>query len=460
MAGSGMGRCNVDIDILKETLCAQGQLLQKLYNELEAEREASSSAASEALSMILRLQGEKAAVQMEAEHYKRLAEEKMGYAEESLAIFEDIMYQKEMEVAALDSQVQAYRYKLLSIGCDDPGIGETKSPDNLLQKNETSVGETNLKSLGRRNSAPLLTLISGIRKGVPERESSLSPGTDLVTKTGEDCTAQDANDASCDWEKKTDNSSIGDINSYMEQIRKLDGRVKEITGVSYANLRSSTRSPSPISQKSGNVYDPSREATAIEMDQVKYPGNVMESEITTDSPCSPGVLDVFEVPQAEESYDDCQLKRRNRKKKFLLDEDKLQKPDVHSEENVTSSIPEENDWLQKVLKSSNNKKNFYKPSNAVEVDCNLATVQPIREVSISQPMLQQLNQTSEIVEIERQATRRESINREEELKLLKEIREKLNSIDCEIRILRTKEPSPRDEQAFITLAEEMLHFWL
>ncbi|XP_027070499.1 uncharacterized protein [Coffea arabica] len=454
MAESGMGRHNFDIDILKETLCAQQQLLQKLYNELEAEREASSSAASEALSMILRLQGEKAAVQMEAEQYKRLAEEKMGYAEESLAIFEDIMYQKDMEMAALDSQVQAYRYKLLSMGCEDPGIGETTSPENLLQRNESFVGETNLKRIGRRNSAPLLTLISCMRKGVTERESCLSPKTDLVHKTVEDCTAQDMNESSSDWEKKTDNSNMGDINSYLEQIRKLDGRVKEIAGVSYANLQSSTRSPSPLSQSSGNPYDLTREPTAYDMDKVKHPGNVKESEITTECPCSPGVLDVFEVPQVEESYDDCQLKRNNQKKMVLQDENKVEKPDAVSEEIVKPYIQEqESDWLQKVLKSSQQQKTFCKPSSAIEVDCNFATVHPIGKVSISQPLLQQFNQTSEIVEIDRQAGRLVSADREEERKLLKEIREKLNSIECEIRSWKVKESSHRDEVPIATLAE-------
>ncbi|CDP02846.1 unnamed protein product [Coffea canephora] len=439
MAESGMGRHNFDIDILKETLCAQQQLLQKLYNELEAEREASSSAASEALSMILRLQGEKAAVQMEAEQYKRLAEEKMGYAEESLAIFEDIMYQKDMEMAALDSQVQAYRYKLLSMGCEDPGIGETTSPEDLLQRNESFVGETNLKRIGRRNSAPLLTLISCMRKGVTERESCLSPKTDL-----------------------TDNSNMGDINSYLEQIRKLDGRVKEIAGVSYANLQSSTRSPSPLSQSSGNPYDLTREPTAYDMDKVKHPGNVKESEITTECPCSPGVLDVFEVPQVEESYDDCRLKRKNQKKMVLQDENKVEKPDAISEEIVKPYIQEqESDWLQKVLKSSQQQKTFCKPSSAIEVDCNFATVHPIGKVSISQPLLQQFNQTSEIVEIDRQAGRLVSADREEERKLLKEIREKLNSIECEIRSWKVKESSHRDEVPIATLAEQaMLHFWL
>ncbi|XP_041996219.1 uncharacterized protein LOC121746448 [Salvia splendens] len=130
MSGNPMGDDDDDalseICALKDALCDQQELLQKLYNELDAEREASASAASEALAVILRLQGEKAAVKMEAEHYKRLAEEKIWHAEESLAMVEDAVYQKEMEVAALDYLVQAYRYKLLRIGYVDHGFnGET-----------------------------------------------------------------------------------------------------------------------------------------------------------------------------------------------------------------------------------------------------------------------------------------------------------------------------------------------
>lgn len=102
-----------------ETMRAQQELLQKITRELDAEREASSTAASEALSMILRLQGEKAALEMEASQYKRLAEEKMCHAETSLTLFEDLIYRKEMEIASLEFQVQAYRCKLLSLGCSD-----------------------------------------------------------------------------------------------------------------------------------------------------------------------------------------------------------------------------------------------------------------------------------------------------------------------------------------------------
>ncbi|CAB4288887.1 unnamed protein product [Prunus armeniaca] len=107
--GSMPGMPETDITALTEALYAQQQLLQKLYSELDQEREASSTAADEALSMILRLQGEKSAMKMEASQYKRLAEEKICHAEEALAIFEDLIYQKEMEIASLEFQLQAYR---------------------------------------------------------------------------------------------------------------------------------------------------------------------------------------------------------------------------------------------------------------------------------------------------------------------------------------------------------------
>ncbi|RID74071.1 hypothetical protein BRARA_B01187 [Brassica rapa] len=88
---------------VRETMWAQQELLQKISQELDDEREASSSAASEALSMILRLQGEKAALEMETSQYKRMAEEKMCHAETSLTLFEDLIYNKEMEIASLSA---------------------------------------------------------------------------------------------------------------------------------------------------------------------------------------------------------------------------------------------------------------------------------------------------------------------------------------------------------------------
>lgn len=113
---------------LREALRSQHQALQDLYTELEEERNSSSTAANETLSMILRLQEEKAAVRLEANQYKRLAEEKLAHDRESLTYFEDLIHRKDEEIAALECEVQAYRHRLLSIGFDDLEIGKIRWP--------------------------------------------------------------------------------------------------------------------------------------------------------------------------------------------------------------------------------------------------------------------------------------------------------------------------------------------
>lgn len=439
MADYAKGKSQIDIDSLREALCAQQRLLQKLYNELDAEREASSTAASEALSMIIRLQGEKAAVKMEAEQYKRMVEEKMCHAEESLAIFEDIMYQKEIELAALDYQVQAYRHKLISMGCVDPGNGEIKFPENLLQRSETKTGEIPPPLLARRNSAPMLLPPKHphSRKGIDEKERSLSPDKDMLCKDAEDCTSNYFSDSNSESGKKTDSTGAGDIYSYWDEIRKLDGRVKEIAGVSYASWQCSTRSPSPVSEYSGNLYDSTK-------------GNEMMDTERTAAECSsyPGVLDVFEVPQTDKNYDSPKLCTRNQVNDMIShgEEDKLQKPDSVSEEIVKASTEDETDWIKSMLRSKG--RNSIRPRDSVAIDCNMA----MTNVSECPNRLNQINQISEI-EVEGEAGVQESSGRQEELKLLHEITEQLNSIKHELRSLRPRKRSQEHEFAFTTLME-------
>ncbi|XP_076936168.1 uncharacterized protein LOC143603170 [Bidens hawaiensis] len=231
---------------LKEAIFTQQQLLQKLYNELEVERESTATAASEALAMILRLQGEKAAVKMESEHYKRLAEEKVNHAEESMEIFEELIQQKEMEIANLDYQVQAYRYKLSNLGLEDTGPNETKFPESLLQIGEK---ETSPESLLRRNSAPpKLFKLAYLKRSNLERNRSVSPDSDIERS--------DESHHNLDSDKQT----------YWEQIRKLDKIVEELT-----------RETGQRQQKSAD-------------------------EMVLDA-CNLSVLDVFEVPETNENLD-------------------------------------------------------------------------------------------------------------------------------------------------------------
>ncbi|KAK4383754.1 Myosin-binding protein 7 [Sesamum angolense] len=446
MAEHSMVMSQAEITALKETLCAQQKLLQELYNELEAEREASASAASEALSVILRLQGEKAAVQMEAEQYKRLAEEKICHAEESFAIIEDIIYQKEMEVAALDYQVQSYRYKLISMGCADPGVGELKYPENLLQRNETLGGDASLQNMGRRNSAPITLKY----KKFIERENSTSPEVDLVSKAAEELTGEEINDFASDSEKKADTSSHGAMISYGEQIRKLDMRVKEIAGASYTSSRNEIRSPSCLSSRpsAGNLsllsysanqpqetrppspqLDLSKVAIVNEIDQTKHAANPLKKGVAVDNPCSPGVHDVFEVPVPEaESSQPYESSTKDKKKTSCKDSEFLESKDLVNPEAVKLDI----------------------------AALDRAVVQPT--TSVAQPSLNQINRTSAINEVERIP---DSANREEELKLLNEIKEKLNSLHDEIRSQRANKSSTSEKPSSLChLPEAMLSFWL
>ncbi|KAK6775753.1 hypothetical protein RDI58_026754 [Solanum bulbocastanum] len=447
MAESYMSQ--LDVASLKETLCAQQQLLQKLYNELDEEREASSSAASEALSMIVRLQGEKAAVKMEAEQYKRLAEEKMCHAEESLDIFEDLFNQKEMEIAALEYQVQAYRYKLLSTGCVDPGVGEFKYPDNLLQRNETLAGEMNLQGLGRRNSAPHFPL-KFPKKGAMEIDDS-SLERDSNSKTVEEYTGQEMNEQQSDTEKKTDISRTEIINSCWQQIRELDDRVKEITGVSYANLRSET-SPSPLSQRSIKISK-----SENEMYQPKLHVSKSESDTPSDSGCSPNVLDVFEVPRAEKDTVDIGLPPKHDRQIVLHNDERLERPDTAQQEAVKSSVKDEAELLKKYFVSAQREKKLRRASEAASIACHLAISRPKTSISGTNEF-HLLNRTSEIGEVGREATRPEMA--QEELKLLHEIKEQLNLMHSEIQSLKTDKLPPSDEPSLLPLSEAMIHFSL
>uniref|UniRef100_A0A1J3J3F2 GTD-binding domain-containing protein n=2 Tax=Noccaea caerulescens TaxID=107243 RepID=A0A1J3J3F2_NOCCA len=176
---------------LKIALYERKEVVERLQDELNAEREASATSASEAMTMILRLQGEKAELAMEAGQYKRMVEEQMSHAEISFALLEDLICQKEIEVDALEYQVEAYRSQLLSLGCSDV----TSFEDVKLQED---------LSLYDRSQTPSPELDDDL--SVPEEkeviEQSLESG------------------------RLEKNNSL-DV--YWEQIKKLDEKVKELT---------------------------------------------------------------------------------------------------------------------------------------------------------------------------------------------------------------------------------------
>ncbi|XP_047315479.1 myosin-binding protein 3-like isoform X2 [Impatiens glandulifera] len=97
------------IRILQRALEEERAHRAALYVELEKERIAASSAADEAMAMILRLQEEKALREMETRQYRRMVEERTAYEEEEMTILKEIIVSREREKHFLEKEVEVYR---------------------------------------------------------------------------------------------------------------------------------------------------------------------------------------------------------------------------------------------------------------------------------------------------------------------------------------------------------------
>ncbi|WOH13525.1 hypothetical protein DCAR_0833035 [Daucus carota subsp. sativus] len=102
------------IGVLEQALKEEHAARVALYIELDKERHAAASAADEAMAMILRLQEEKASVEMQARQYQREIEEKSAYDTEEMNILKEIVLRREREKHFLEKEVEAYRQLLYS----------------------------------------------------------------------------------------------------------------------------------------------------------------------------------------------------------------------------------------------------------------------------------------------------------------------------------------------------------
>lgn len=160
-----------------------------LYLELEKERNAAASAADEAMAMILRLQEEKASIEMEARQYQRIIEEKSAYDAEEMNILKEILLRREKEKHFMEKEVEAYR-QMLYLGNEQsesegeiqdtldiqreilaPQFDLTEDPDMMLhQLNESISNKKTLrdKSAGSEVMSTVQQNISlAIAKGLP-----------------------------------------------------------------------------------------------------------------------------------------------------------------------------------------------------------------------------------------------------------------------------------------------------
>ncbi|XP_058754572.1 myosin-binding protein 7-like [Vicia villosa] len=446
-----------DVTAMKDTLRAQQQLLQKLYAELDEEREASATAASEAMDMILRLQGEKAAVKMEASHYKRMSEEKIGHAEATLEVFEELMYQKEMEIASLEFQVLAYKHKLLTLGADFNASEFEFPEDLLLNRNDPENGQSS--AIRRLSSLPPIPSKNNLRANRKrDRSPTPLPVSDMIPNTVEGKEQEVIISPKMDLPtRKPMDFTFGTLDSYWDQIQRLDEKVNGISdckesGVEkLSNLRSRRGRSCSIFSHASNKY----RVPITNADKENH------AEHDADSVASPSysvnVHDVFEVPQTSEKQEEIEHGKR-RLEKWISEVDcRLIKPDSVSEEIIESHVKHDMEKLKSMMLSSRHeiKKSNHKDMKDV-VDSN------------AEAEFQKLHQRIDRLEKERVSTRQEEIRLdgygEEHLRLLKDIQNQLNSIQLEMRKCNKTEKAPPKKKEDVSLGpllpEAMLYFWM
>lgn len=83
-----------------------------LASELNQERNASAVAMNEAMAMIMRLQEEKAAVQIQALQYQRMMGEQADYDQDTLQTMSELLIKKERDISFLEAEMETYRERL------------------------------------------------------------------------------------------------------------------------------------------------------------------------------------------------------------------------------------------------------------------------------------------------------------------------------------------------------------
>ncbi|MCO5596965.1 hypothetical protein L7F22_051036 [Adiantum nelumboides] len=120
-------------DLQSDNFISKQDVLCFLKQELEQERIAAESAAKEAISMILRLQVEKAALQMEARHYQEFHEARTLYDEATISQLKDVISSQEAEKVILEREIVECKQTLhmFTMQLDDRQAGSLLDEDGL-----------------------------------------------------------------------------------------------------------------------------------------------------------------------------------------------------------------------------------------------------------------------------------------------------------------------------------------
>ncbi|KAF9589039.1 hypothetical protein IFM89_018301 [Coptis chinensis] len=96
-----------DLQALRKAVRIQRERVRKVCLELEKERLAAASTANETMAMIMRLQSEVSSIQMQANQYQRMAEQKQLHDQEVIHSMRWIVLKQESERDILESQLNS-----------------------------------------------------------------------------------------------------------------------------------------------------------------------------------------------------------------------------------------------------------------------------------------------------------------------------------------------------------------
>ncbi|XP_020083139.1 myosin-binding protein 3 [Ananas comosus] len=415
-----------EVGQLKEALCNQYMIMKKLYMDLEEERDASATAASEALSMILRLQREKAAEKMEASQYKRMAEEKICHAEESLTVLEEVMQQKELEISLLRNQLQLYKHKLSNIGVTVLDIG-----DERVYGEKYSSDTSDRHSLSvRRNSLPSLHFDKFFRDmdGMDENGSLPQSMQKKLDEYANQLT------------EKCSEKEIGD------QIKK-ESAIEDTAKLAQAKSSSTIHPVSSGQESSSSCSWYSALSHEVLHDSIVGMKASGEAESNENSVHSTFVHDIFEVSENCDCRNKIDVHRKDAKgsnfKSEVTDDQRLNKA-LMTRHN-RSDISESEKWkhLLQEFKLCSPIKGAFSENN---------------RSSTSQANLEQIKKQMKQLEDEKSTRKDDSEKSKEQLKLLKEICEQLNMLESHIKRSNSQKFLPQDDPTVVSIMEAVLSF--
>ncbi|KAL6269870.1 hypothetical protein ACE6H2_026781 [Prunus campanulata] len=118
-----------DVLSLRKSVKIERRKTNEARAELEKERMAAASAAEETMAMILRLQNEKSCIEIQANQYRRMAEQKQQYDEEVIQSLQWIIMKHESERSLLQEQLTLRNQKLQQYAeVDERGQPEEGDP--------------------------------------------------------------------------------------------------------------------------------------------------------------------------------------------------------------------------------------------------------------------------------------------------------------------------------------------